>query len=102
MPYHYLGHCCPGVGITSALICIQQYLIDASTVYAASAIAANTVLRSIVGGLLPSAGLSLYRELGLGWGKSLGAFMALALTPVSFVFYFSGERIRKRSGGMKL
>ncbi|EME42653.1 hypothetical protein DOTSEDRAFT_73473 [Dothistroma septosporum NZE10] len=91
-----------GIGIISALICIQQYLIDAYTVYAASAIAANTVLRSVVGGLLPLAGLSLYQKLGLGWGNSLIAFIALAMTPVPFVFYIFGERIRKRSGGMKL
>lgn len=70
-------------------------MIDAFTVYAASAIAANTVLRSIVGGLLPLAGLSLYEKLGLGWGNSLVAFIALGLTPVPFVFYIWGERIRK-------
>lgn len=90
-----------GVGIITALICIQQYLIDAYTLYAASAVAANTVLRSIVGGLLPLAGLSLYRKLGLGWGNSLVAFIALGLTPVPFAFYFFGERIRKR-GTVKL
>ncbi|KAF7197523.1 Efflux pump radE [Pseudocercospora fuligena] len=84
-----------GIGIIAALICIQQYLIDAYTLYAASAVAANTVLRSIVGGLLPLAGLSMYEKLGLGWGNSLIAFIALALTPVPFVFYIWGERIRK-------
>ncbi|EME81332.1 uncharacterized protein MYCFIDRAFT_38503 [Pseudocercospora fijiensis CIRAD86] len=90
-----------GVGIIAALICIQQYLIDAYTLYAASAVAANTVLRSIVGGLLPLAGLSMYEKLGLGWGNSLIAFIALALTPVPFVFYIWGERIRK-SGPVSL
>ncbi|KAF2173644.1 hypothetical protein M409DRAFT_61965 [Zasmidium cellare ATCC 36951] len=84
-----------GIGIISALVCISQYMIDAFTLYAASAIAANTVLRSIVGGLLPLAGLSLYRELGLGWGNSLVAFIALGLTPVPFIFYVWGERIRQ-------
>ncbi|KAI5364045.1 Putative major facilitator superfamily, MFS transporter superfamily [Septoria linicola] len=84
-----------GVGIIAALICIQQYVIDAYTLYAASATAAITVLRSIVGGLLPLAGLSLYDKLGLGWGNSLIAFIALAMTPVPFAFYFYGERIRK-------
>ena len=90
-----------GIGIISALICIQQYLIDAYTRYAASATAANTVLRSILGGLLPLAGLSMYEALGLGWGNSLIAFVALALTPVPFAFYIWGERIRK-SGPVKL
>jgi Kef-type K+ transport system membrane component KefB len=75
--------------------------MDAYTIYAASAIAANTVLRSIVGGVLPLAGLSMYDRLGLGWGNSLVAFIALALTPVPFVFYIWGERIRK-SGPINL
>jgi hypothetical protein len=75
----------------------QQYLIDAYTQYAASTIAANTVFRSIVGGLLPLAGLRMYSALSLGWGNTLLGFIALAMVPVPFVFYFFGERIRKRS-----
>jgi multidrug resistance protein len=86
-----------GIGIIAALICIQQYLIDAYAQYAASAIAANTVLRSLVGGLLPLAGLSMYDRLGLGWGNSLIAFVALGLTPIPLVFYIWGERLRART-----
>ncbi|KJX98673.1 putative mfs multidrug transporter protein [Zymoseptoria brevis] len=86
-----------GIGIIAALICIQQYLIDAYAQYAASAIAANTVLRSLVGGLLPLAGLTMYDKLGLGWGNSLIAFIALALTPIPLVFYIWGERLRNRT-----
>ena len=63
--------------------------------YAASAIAAVTVLRSLVGALLPIAGPSLYKKLGLGWGNSLLGFIALALIPVPFAFLKYGERIRK-------
>lgn len=74
---------------------LQQYVIDAYSLYAASVTAAITVLRSIVGGLLPLAGLSMYDKLGLGWGNSLIAFIALGMTPVPFLFYFYGERIRK-------
>ncbi|KAI7536006.1 MFS general substrate transporter [Hortaea werneckii] len=85
-----------GVGMIAALICVQQYLIDAFTIYAASAVAANTVLRSIVGGVLPLAGLSMYDALGLGWGNSLLAFIALAMVPIPFAFYIWGEKFRKR------
>lgn len=80
---------------TLALTRVQQYLIDAFTIYAASAVAANTVLRSIVGGLLPLAGLNMYDALGLGWGNSLLAFISLAMVPIPFAFYIFGERIRK-------
>jgi len=44
---------------------IQTYLIDAFTIHAASAVAANTVLRSIFGALLPLSGLKLYDALGM-------------------------------------
>ncbi|KAK5171527.1 hypothetical protein LTR16_011779, partial [Cryomyces antarcticus] len=46
-----------GLGLIAAFMCIQTYLVDAFTVHAASAMAANTVLRSIFGALLPLAGL---------------------------------------------
>jgi len=56
--------------------------------------AASTVLRSIFGAVLPLAGLDLYKALGLGWGNSLLAFIALAMVPVTVLFAKYGERIR--------
>ena len=74
---------------------ISTYLVDAFTTYAASALAANTVLRSLVGALLPLAGQKMYATLGDGWGNSLLAFIALAMCPLPVVLYKYGERIRK-------
>lgn len=48
---------------------INTYLVDAFTIHAASAMAANTVLRSIFGAVLPLCGLKMYAKLGLGWGN---------------------------------
>lgn len=73
---------------------IQTYLIDAFTIHAASAIAANTVLRSLCGALLPLAGPKMYATLGLGWGNSLLGFVAVAMLPIPWLFYKYGERIR--------
>jgi hypothetical protein len=70
------------------------YLVDAYTVYAASATAAATVIRSLVGALLPLAGNKMYNTLGIGWGTSLLAFIAVAFLPVPLIFYRYGERIR--------
>jgi hypothetical protein len=75
---------------------VQTYLVDCYGKYAASALAANTVLRSILGCFLPLAGPAMYAQLGLGWGNSLLAFIALAFSPVPFVFFIYGERIRER------
>jgi hypothetical protein len=73
---------------------VSTYLVDAFTIYAASAMAANTVFRSLAGAILPLAGPKMYETLGLGWGNSLLGFIALALCPLSILFYVYGERIR--------
>ncbi|KAF1929837.1 MFS general substrate transporter [Didymella exigua CBS 183.55] len=83
-----------GVGNLTAMMTIQTYLVDAFNVHAASAIAANTVLRSVFGAVLPLAGLDMYDKLGLGWGNSLLGFVALAFIPVPVLFRIYGERIR--------
>ncbi|KAL1892478.1 hypothetical protein Sste5346_006988 [Sporothrix stenoceras] len=75
---------------------LQLYLVDAFTVYAASSLAANTVVRSIAGAVLPLAGLQMYDKLGLGWGNSLLGFIALALVPAPFFIQKYGEYLRKR------
>jgi multidrug resistance protein len=85
-----------GLGLLATFMPIQTYLVDAYHVHAASAIAANTVLRSLVGAFLPLAGPEMYAALGLGWGNSLLAFIALALAPVSWIFFRYGEQIRKK------
>lgn len=83
-----------GLGNLTAMMTIQTYLVDAFTIHAASAIAANTVLRSIFGAVLPLAGLSMYDALGLGWGNSLLGFISLAFIPVPIFFKLYGQRIR--------
>ncbi|KAL0257856.1 hypothetical protein SLS55_007022 [Diplodia seriata] len=88
-----------GFGLLACMMCVQTYLVDAYTQYAASAMAANAVLRSIFGALLPLAGLDMYASLGLGWGNTLLALLALALLPVPMVFKRYGERIRNSRYG---
>jgi multidrug resistance protein len=83
-----------GLGNLTAMMTIQTYLVDAFTIHAASAIAANTVLRSIFGAFLPLGGLSLYNALGLGWGNTLLGFVSLVFIPVPIFFRYYGERIR--------
>lgn len=83
-----------GIGLMTVFIPTQTYFVDAFTTYAASAMAANTVLRSLFGAVLPLAGQKMYKVLGLGWGNSLLGFIALAMVPVPFLFLKYGERIR--------
>jgi MFS family permease len=83
-----------GIGVNLVWIPVQSYLIDAFTIYAASAIGANTVIRSVFGVVLPLAGQPLYNKLGLGWGNSLLGFIALATVPLTWLLMKHGERIR--------
>lgn len=84
-----------GCGLLAIFMPVGTYLVDAFTIYAASAMAANTVLRSLVGAFLPLAGPQMYATLGLGWGNSLLGFIAIAMWPVPVLFFIYGERIRK-------
>lgn len=89
-----IGTAFVGLGNLTSMMTIQTYLVDAFTLHAASAIAANTVLRSIFGGVFPLFGLDMYDKLGLGWGNSLLGFVSLALIPVPVIFRLYGERVR--------
>ncbi|KAI6782008.1 putative transporter -like protein [Emericellopsis cladophorae] len=84
-----------GVGVVILMMSMAIYVVDAFDIYAASATAATTVLRSLLGALLPLGGRDLFDNLGMGWGSSLLGFLALAMTPLPFIFYRYGERFRK-------
>jgi hypothetical protein len=73
----------------------NTYLVDVYTVHAASAMAANTVLRSVVAAVLPLAGQQMYQKLGYGWGTSLLGFISFLLIPIPILFLKYGERLRK-------
>ena len=73
---------------------IMTFLVDCYPIYAASAIAANTVLRSLVGAFLPLAGPAMYQSLGLGWGNSLLGFICVGMIPLPIIFYKFGGKLR--------
>jgi hypothetical protein len=72
----------------------NTYLVDVYTVHAASAMAANTVLRSVVAAVLPLAGQQMYEKLGYGWGTSVLGFVSLIMIPIPLLFLKYGERMR--------
>lgn len=83
-----------GVGIFYVNLVTYVYLVDAFTMYAASAASAESCLRSIFGAVLPLAGQPLYDKLGMGWGNTLLAIIAAAFAPTSFLLIKYGEQIR--------
>ena len=87
-----------GFGLTLTTIPANSYLVDAFGIHAASAIAANLVLRNIFWAVLPLAGPPLYSNLGLGWGNSTLGFIALAFLRVPLILMRYGEQIRSWEG----
>ncbi|PGH15299.1 hypothetical protein AJ79_02464 [Helicocarpus griseus UAMH5409] len=85
-----------GVGLIGVYMPAQLYVIDCYPKYAASATAALTASRSLVGALLPLAGPKMFDSLGLGWGNSLLGFLAVAFIPVPILFNRYGKAIRER------
>ncbi|KAJ3509552.1 hypothetical protein NM208_g15653 [Fusarium decemcellulare] len=85
-----------GLGMTLIFHSIFNYLIDAYSVYAASVLAANTVLRSLFGAAFPLFTRQMYENLGTQWASTVPAFLSLACLPMPFILYKYGPAIRKR------
>lgn len=85
-------------GVIIGFQCIQTYLVDTYTRYAASAVAAATVLRSLAGFAFPLFAPALYARLDYGWGNTLLAFLAVAIGwPGPILLWRFGQKLRKRS-----
>lgn len=91
-----------GIGlIGSGFILIFQnavnYLIDAFTVHAASAQAANTFMRSFAGAGFPLFATPMFKKLGVNWASYLLGFIAVAMIPIPMLFFYFGPRLRGMS-----
>ncbi|KAF2767896.1 MFS general substrate transporter [Teratosphaeria nubilosa] len=76
----------------------QTYIVDSYTRFAASAIAATTVFRSLGGFGFPLFAPYMYEALGYGWGNSLLAFLGIAIgLPAPCILWWYGESLRKKS-----
>ncbi|KAH9938543.1 multidrug resistance protein 4 [Fomitopsis serialis] len=86
-----------GFGMMTTFLPIQLYLVD-SFAYAASALAAASVFRSMLGFAFPLFGQQMFDALGYGGGNSLLAGLGIVIgIPFPIWLYFSGERIRAKS-----
>lgn len=99
---HWIG---PNIGATilgTATIisfqCLQGYAVDSYTRYAASAVGAMTVLRSLAGFGFPLFAPAMYARLGYGIGGTVLAACAVAVGWPSPVFlWLYGPRLRTKS-----
>lgn len=85
-----------GASQVSIFNTVQNYYIDAFESMAASALAAGSFLRSIIGGFVPLFVSKMFEQIGYGWGFSVFGIMALVLMPAPLLFFWYGERLRER------
>ncbi|OTB02263.1 hypothetical protein M426DRAFT_62599 [Hypoxylon sp. CI-4A] len=84
------------VGIVLIFLGSMNYLMDSYVIYAASALAANSVLRSIFGAAFPLFTTAMYDNLGIHWASSIPAFLSIGCLPFPWLFYRYGAAIRMR------
>lgn len=86
-----------GFGMVLVFSGIFTFLVDAYPLYAASALSANSFLRSSSAAAFPLFGIQMYNRLNFHWASSLLAFITLAMLPFPYIFFRYGRRIRARS-----
>ena len=86
-------------GGLSIYVSMTIYMVEMyGPLYAASAVGANSLVRYTLSAVFPLFVLQMYQSLGIDWATSLLGFCALAMTPIPWVFWTCGPRLRKRSG----
>ena len=98
---HWIVCTLAGVFLATSILLIfvayLNYITDSYLMYAASALAANTVARSAAGAAAPLFTNYMFSALGIGGGGSLIGGVACLLAPIPFLFYKYGRGIRERS-----
>jgi len=74
-----------------------NYLIDAYLMFAASAVAANTFLRSLCGAIFPLFATYMIEGMGVQWAGTFLGLLAFCMVPLPVIFYLKGAQIRAKS-----
>lgn len=91
-----IGIALTGLGFTTIFQAALNYLVDTFTRFSASAVAANTFLRSMLAGAFPLFVIPMYHGLGVDWGTTVFGCIAAVLIPVPFLFFIWGQKIRAK------
>ncbi|KAK9239871.1 major facilitator superfamily domain-containing protein [Lipomyces kononenkoae] len=86
-----------GCGIILIFLTSLTYIIESYLMFAASAMAANTMMRSFFAAGFPLFANQLFHNLHVQWAGTLLGCVAIVLLPVPVFFYLYGQRLRKIS-----
>ncbi|KAL2847783.1 major facilitator superfamily domain-containing protein [Aspergillus pseudoustus] len=74
------------------------YMLDVyGSKYGASASGASSLTRYALSTAFPLFVPQMYNALGVGWATSLLGFVAVAMSPIPWAFFYAGPRLRARS-----
>lgn len=85
-----------GLGLVNIFISMSNYLVDTYTIFAASSLAASSVLRSILGAVFPLFTPRMYEALGTHWASSIPAFLSMICIPIPFLLQLYGPWLRSK------
>lgn len=86
-----------GMGVFFIFTSIFAYIIDAYRLYAASGMAANSLLRSYMAGIFPLFTRYMFKRLGVNWAAFLLAMLCVLMIPIPFIFNKYGAFLRAKS-----
>ncbi|KAF6217424.1 hypothetical protein HO133_006894 [Letharia lupina] len=86
-----------GAGVLLIFLQGLSYIIDVYLMHANSALAANTLVRSVAGGGFPLFAVAMYHKLGVDWATSLLGFLTVAFLPMPILFFIYGKKLREFS-----
>ncbi|RDW62989.1 putative MFS multidrug transporter [Aspergillus mulundensis] len=86
-----------GAGSVLVVTGVSDYVVDAYSQYAGSAIGAVATGENIFSAFLPLATQSMYTNLGFQWASTLLAFVSLVLAVVPSLMFVWGKEVRARS-----
>lgn len=86
-----------GAGLIMIFMPCLNYIIDCYLLYAASALAGNTFLRSAFGAAFPLFARQMFTHMHIKWAGTLLGCVAVVMIPVPFLFYYFGEKLRDKS-----
>ncbi|KAL4948777.1 Aldehyde/histidinol dehydrogenase [Aspergillus filifer] len=86
-----------GAGSVLVVTGVSDYVVDAYSQYAGSAIGAVATGENIFSAFLPLATMSMYNNIGFQWASTLLAFISLVLSLVPTAMFVWGRKVRART-----
>ncbi|KIY53144.1 MFS general substrate transporter [Fistulina hepatica ATCC 64428] len=86
-----------GIAMIMIYISANSYIVDSYSSYAASAIAAKTLMRSEIGAMVPLYVTPMFHNMGFQFAGLLLALISIVIMPIPYTFFWYGEKIRMKS-----